>query len=115
MGGAGALHFVIPHAYARIVPDFLGKPEPWVYGSGIAEIACAGLIAVPRTRRLGALATAAVLVGVFPANIYHALSPDLPYSGLLAWLRLPLQVPLVLWAVAVARRAPALAVARRAR
>jgi uncharacterized membrane protein len=106
---AGAAHFVVPRSYERIVPEALGDPAFWVRWSGVAEIACAGLVAHPRTRRLGALAAAGLFVVVFPANVKMALDGGVPYG--LAWARLPIQVPLVWWALRVAypaeRTAPA--------
>ena len=102
MGGAGVLHFVAPGPYERLIPPFLGAPRPWVYGSGVVELACGAAVAAPATRRKGAWATAALLVAVFPGNVYMAVEPgDVPRW--LAVARLPLQVPLVLWAVQVAR------------
>ena len=97
---AGAAHFVIPRAYERIVPQALGDPAFWVRWSGMAEIACAGLVAHPRTRRVGALVAAGVFIVVFPANVKMALDGGVPAG--LAWVRLPLQVPLVWWALRVA-------------
>lgn len=111
MIGAGVLHFVIPKAYGRLIPPPLGPPRPWVLGSGVLEIASGALLAVPRTRRLGAWATAAMFVGVFPGNVYMALEGGLDDvdgflgSATAAWLRLPLQIPLVLWALAHTRPA----------
>ena len=107
MTAAGSLHFVLPDTYARIVPSGLGDARAVVAASGLAEVAAGALLAIPRTRRLGGWCTAAVLVAVFPANVQMAR--DATASGdtvpmLLTWARLPLQVPLVLWALAHARR-----------
>jgi uncharacterized membrane protein len=106
---AGAAHFVIPRPYERIVPGVFSDPAFWVRWSGVAEIVCAGLVALPRTRRVGALVAAGVFVAVFPANVKMALDGGIPAG--LAWARLPLQLPLVLWAWRVAyprvRTAPA--------
>lgn len=106
VGGSGVLHVVVPGPYRRIVPAPLRpRAAMIVAASGACEIACAGLLAVPRTRRLGALATAALFVAVFPANVQMALDTvvaDPPSATLWkvgAWLRLPLQIPLVLWAL----------------
>jgi uncharacterized membrane protein len=106
IGGSGVLHMVAPHFYRRIVPAPLKRREAEVVAlSGVAEIACALLLLHPHTRRAGALATAILLVAVFPANVQMALDggyPDAPFpanSRLGAWLRLPVQVPLVLWAL----------------
>ena len=102
--GAGALHFVVPGAYDRLIPPFLPAPRALIYASGVAEVACGLLVAAPRTRRLGGLASAALFVAVFPGNVYLAFEPgDLPRWAAIA--RLPLQVPLVLWGLQVARDA----------
>lgn len=97
------MHFARPRPFQRIVPPWLGDPAPWVAVSGAAELACAAGLAMPRTRRSAALGTAALFVAVFPANVQMALDAR---SGPLwyrvgAWARLPLQVPLVLWALSV--------------
>lgn len=109
MAAAGVSHFLFPEPYRRIVPGPLGDPTWWVAASGLAELVCAGALVHPRTRRVGAWATVALLVAVFPANVKMALDGGLDGAGLplgspaLAWARLPLQVPLVLWARRVAR------------
>ena len=105
---AGLAHFAVPRTYERIVPRLLGDPSFWVRWSGVAEVACAGLLVDRRTRRVGGVATAVVLVAVFPANAKMALDggiPGRPFplgSPVAAWLRLPLQVPMVVWAGRVA-------------
>lgn len=110
LGASGVLHFVAPRPYEAIVPRSLGAPGPWVRGSGVVELACAAAVVAAPTRRWGALASAALLVAVFPANVRMALDSGRPGrrglagNPVLAWGRLPLQVPLVLWALDVARR-----------
>ena len=104
---AGSLHFIVPRPYAEIVPDQLPAPYALVYASGVAELLCAAGLAVPRTRRRAGWATALLLVAVFPANVAMALEAG-DRSEAYRWgtyARLPLQVPLVLWAVTIARRA----------
>ena len=101
----GSLHFLAPKPYARIVPAQLPSPELLVAVSGLAELVCAVGLAVPRTRRWAAWATAALFVAVFPANVAMALDAD-GQSGAYRWatyIRLPLQVPLIGWAVVIAR------------
>ena len=84
----------------------------WVAASGVAQLVGGLALAHPRTRRLGAGWIASVLVLVFPANVTMALEGGLegerwPLSSpVAAWLRLPLQVPLVVWAVQEARAQP---------
>lgn len=98
LAAAGIAHFVVPDAFVDIVPRALPWRRGLVYASGVAELACAAALLLPRTRRAGALVTAVLLVLVFPANVQMALD-----RGGVWWLRLPVQVPLVVWAVTVAR------------
>lgn len=104
----GVLHFVAPAPFERIVPRVLGRPRTWVYLSGVAELAAGILTAVPRTRRTGALIATATIVAVYPANWQMALDAGMPPAEVVgwgAWLRLPLQVPLIRWAWKVAQAA----------
>ncbi|MEV0980180.1 MauE/DoxX family redox-associated membrane protein [Streptomyces sp. NPDC049915] len=105
---AGVAHFAAPRSFDATIPRALpGRPRAWTYGSGAAELALAAGLAVPRTRRTAALAAAAFFVGVFPANVKMAVDwRDRPTPQRTAAVaRLPLQVPLVLWARGVARAA----------
>ena len=104
---AGIAHFVVPQFYERIIPRWLGHERSLVRWSGVAEIACGVLVAVPRTKKVGAWATLVLLVLVYPANIQMAVDAGRPHDGesWAAWLRLPLQVPMWIWASRVARRA----------
>jgi uncharacterized membrane protein len=106
LAAAGVTHLVAPERYVRIVPPALPAPGALVALSGVAELACAVLVAMPRTRRIGGWATVALLVAVFPANVQMALDSGggAGWYRTVAWLRVPLQVPLVLWAATVARR-----------
>lgn len=103
MLGAGGLHFLTPASYDALIPSWLpGSDRLWVYGSGVAEMACGALLLPARTRRWGATLTALVFVAVFPGNIEMAVNPgDTPRGVALA--RLPLQIPLILWALQVRR------------
>lgn len=110
MAAAGVAHFAAPRSFDATVPSSLpGTPRTWTYASGVAELALAAGIAAPRTRRAAARATAAFFVGVFPANIKMAVDWRHRPAPLKAAAigRLPLQVPLVLWARSVAQSAEA--------
>jgi uncharacterized membrane protein len=102
----GTLHLVAPRPFAEIVPEQLPSPYALVYASGVAELACAAGLAVPRTRRFAGSATALLFIAVFPANVRMALDAD-GRADAYRWAtyaRLPVQVPLVLWAASIARR-----------
>ncbi|WP_028801454.1 DoxX family protein [Streptomyces sp. 142MFCol3.1] len=105
---AGVAHFVSPRQFDETIPRALpGAPRTWTYASGVAELALAAGLVSPRTRRAAARAATAFFVGVFPANVQMAVDwRDRPAPQRTAALaRLPLQVPLVLWARGVARNA----------
>ncbi|WP_313955525.1 hypothetical protein [Kocuria palustris] len=104
----GMLHLAVPGVYERIIPEALpGTPRQWAVGSGVAELGVAGLLAMPRTRRLGGAASAALLVGVWPGNLKMALDwRDKPWPAqAVAIGRLPLQIPLIRSAMTIARSA----------
>ena len=110
LAGSGVLHFAVPGPYRSIVPAPLRPQAAAVVAlSGVCELLCAALLFSRRTRRLGAWVTAALFVAVYPANIQMALDSGLPHLPLalnrptIAWLRLPLQIPLILWALALRR------------
>ena len=102
LGTTGTLHFLTPAFFDQIVPAVLPAPRLWTYASGVAELAVGAAVLTVRTRARGALAAALLFVAVFPANVQHALQAD-GTEQVLALLRLPLQVPLVLWALQVRR------------
>jgi uncharacterized membrane protein len=102
----GTWHFASPTGFEAIVPAWLGSPGFWVAASGVAELGCAVALVWPPSRRLAGWACAGLFVAVYPANIKMALdSLDGHGSVALAWLRLPLQIPLILWALYIARNA----------
>ncbi|MGI8678694.1 MAG: DoxX family protein [Jatrophihabitans sp.] len=104
----GVWHFASPHGFESIVPRFLGSPAIWVAVSGVVELACAAGLAFRATRRLAGWACVVLFVVVFPANIKMAVDALNGHgSVLISLLRLPLQIPLVLWALYIARHAPA--------
>jgi len=108
LGVAGTAHFLAPDSYQRTIPSALPFPRELVYASGVAELLCGAGLAFRRTRRVAGWATAALFVAVFPANVQMALagrSGASPLHQAILWVRLPLQVPLVVWAAQVARRA----------
>ncbi|MET0196984.1 hypothetical protein [Rhodococcus sp. 14-2470-1a] len=109
LGGAGVLHFVTPQFFDMQVPRALpGKARTYTQVSGIAELAVAGAVAVPATRRLGGGLAAALFIAVFPANIdmarrFVSNPKTSPVVKAAVLARLPLQIPLVTEALKVRR------------
>jgi uncharacterized membrane protein len=104
--GAGVMHFVIPRAYASIVPPRLPAKGAIVCASGVAEIVGGAGTLHPRTRRAASIWSVATLLAVFPANIHMALHPEryrVPGGRVALYLRLPVQALFVGWAIAAAR------------
>ena len=98
---AGLMHFVSPGFFDEIVPPWLPPSERfWTYASGVAELVVGPMLLVPRWRRRGAWAAIALLVGVYPANLYMAWDwRDRAASDqVVAYVRLPLQF-VMLWLV----------------
>jgi uncharacterized membrane protein len=95
--GAGVLHFLRPETYLRIMPPALPAPGLLVLLSGIAEVAGGLGLLLPATRRWAAWGLLALLLAVFPANIYMLqIHEQLHIPAWVAWARLPLQ-PLLMW------------------
>jgi uncharacterized membrane protein len=108
IGFAGVMHFLTPKFFDDIVPSWMpGKPRTTTYASGVAELACAALVANPRTTRLGARAAFLTFLGVYPANIQMTVDAGRPTTPeeWAVWIRLPLQIPMFRLARRVAKDA----------
>ena len=98
--GAGVMHFVHRAFFERIVPPGLPWPAALVAISGIAEIAGGVGLLLPATRRWASWGLIALLVAVFPANIYMAVYAERftdVASPLALWARLPFQPLMAAW------------------
>src|SRR5258708_32482525 len=99
IGGSVVLHFLVPKFYQRIVPRALGHQEEIVAISGAAEIGCAALMVLPRTRRIGGWLTSAPLLALLPADFQQAFDgkpyhrTGVPSSPAFVLWRLPLLGP----------------------
>lgn len=93
------MHFLKSDAFVQIVPPAFPAKEALVAISGAAEIAGAIGLVIPQTRTAAVYGLIALLVAVFPANVYMALDrarfASLPEWALIA--RLPLQALLIGW------------------
>ena len=98
---SGTIHLVRPQVFEPLVPAKLGDRTAWVYASGAVELACAaGLVTRQRWAPAAAAATLAVIwVGnVEMARRWQRSSRRPAWQKVGAWARLPLQVPLIVWA-----------------
>ncbi len=96
----GVMHFRYPKVFGKIIPPILGNKKLINTLSGAAEIILAVALLIPGITEYAAWGVIALLVAVFPANIYHLQQKG---AGMkipiwLLWLRLPLQGVLIYWA-----------------
>lgn len=103
---AGVVHIVRPGFFAAQMPPIIAAPEAVILLTGVAEIAGAIGLFVPRTRALAGVMLALYAVCVYPVNINHAVH-DLSTGTGLGWgyhyPRLFAQ-PLICWWALVAGR-----------
>ena len=97
---AGVNHFYQPKFYMRIMPPYIPWHKFMVYLSGAIEILLGILLMIPACSSLAAWGIIALLIAVFPANVYHLTSskPGGKFPMWALYLRLPLQGALMLWA-----------------
>lgn len=97
---AGINHFVSPNFYLKMMPPVLPAHLFLIFLSGVFEVALGVLLLIPRFTPLAAWGLIALLIAVFPANIYMATNAELfpEYSLTALYLRLPLQIVLIAWA-----------------
>lgn len=100
---AGISHFTNEKFFLKIMPPYLPYHKEIVAISGIVEIALGGMLCVPYTQFWAAWGIIALLIVVYPANIYMLQARlkgekfrKMPVWGL--WVRLAFQFVLLLWA-----------------
>lgn len=98
---AGANHFRDPAFYRPGIPSRLPWHQSLIDLSGGAEILGGIGVLVPRTRRAAGWGLIALLIAVFPANVFMALRnvqpPRRNVDKWVLWVRLPLQAVFVAW------------------
>ncbi len=103
----GIDHFINPDFYLSIMPPLFPLHEEAVYISGFFEIAGGIGVLIPRFRKIAGWGLFALLIAVYPANIYMAIFPevfpDIPIEML--YFRLALQFLFFYWAYSVTRPA----------
>lgn len=97
---SGVIHLAHPTTFIRIVPTFLPLRTGVVYASGVAELICA--YGLWRRARWAGIASAALLVMIWPANLQDAITAQGGHvltTKIVDWVRLPLQIPLIWFAL----------------
>ena len=99
---AGVQHFRDPEFFLKIMPDYIptNLHAPAVEVSGVCEILLGIMLLVPLTTRWAAWGLIALLIAVFPANIYLYQHPQIMpnVSPSFHFWRLPIQGVLIAWA-----------------
>ncbi len=96
---AGISHFRIPKFFLSITPKWVPEPEKVNIIVGVIEIALGIAVLIPATRSYAAWGIIALLVAVFPANIYHFQKALRKKKMVIPTLiRLPIQALLIYWA-----------------
>mgnify|MGYP005722406983 FL=1 len=101
----GIDHFINPDFYLSIMPPAFPLHLEAVYISGLFEVLGGLGVLIPRFRKFSGWGLIALLIAVYPANIYMALTPeafpDVPLSAL--YIRLVFQFIFFYWAYLVTR------------
>tara|TARA_B100001057_G_C22854611_1_gene952228 strand:- start:1379 stop:1786 length:408 start_codon:yes stop_codon:yes gene_type:complete len=104
---AGIDHFVNPGFYLAIMPPAFPLHLEAVYISGFFEILGGAGLLFSRLRKISGWGLFALLISVYPANIYMAISPeafpDISVSAL--YFRLLLQFVFFYWAYSLTKPA----------
>ena len=105
---AGTFHFLKPEMYLQIMPPYFPAPQLLVAVSGAAEIAGGIGLLIRPLRQAAGWELIALLVAVFPANIYMLQhSGQFHIAPWILWTRLPLQIVFGAWVWFVAiQRSP---------
>ena len=103
----GVDHFVNPEFYLSIMPPAFPLHLEAVYISGFFEVLGGVGVLIPRLRKIAGWGLVALLVAVYPANIYMAITPEAfpEVSVELLYVRLAFQFLFFYWAFSVTRPA----------
>jgi uncharacterized membrane protein len=110
---AATAHLVMPNWFVAYYPSYLPLASEAIAVSAVVELLLAGLLWMPRTRRLAWFAITALMIVYVPVHVYvithyDAIThPAVKIPLWLAWVRLPMQGVLVWWAARQLRSMPA--------
>ena len=103
----GIDHFINPDFYLAIMPPMFPLHLEAVYVSGLFEILGGFGLLLSRFRKISGWGLLALLIAVYPANIYMAMTPEaFPEISIFAlYFRLALQFIFFFWAYSLTRPA----------
>ena len=103
----GIDHFINLEFYLSIMPPAFPLHSEAVYISGFFEVLGGVCVLIPRLRKIAGWGLVALLVAVYPANIYMAITPEAfpDLSIELLYARLPFQFIFIYWAYLVTQPA----------
>lgn len=107
---AGVNHFVNPHFYEPLIPDYFPLNRVINYGSGVLEVVLGLGVLTTRFRKASAYAIFVLLILFIPTHIYFIQIGACIKDGLctpmwVAWVRLVFIHPLLLyWTIFVAKQ-----------
>ncbi len=102
---ASSLHFMAHDAEVKIIPPFLPLRREAVYITGMLEFLGGVGLLVPnrKVQRASSWGLTALLVAIFPANVYQAVANvrlgGFMNSQIYLWGRLPFQIVFIAWAL----------------
>ncbi|WDS35247.1 hypothetical protein [Pseudoxanthomonas sp.] len=96
-------HFVVTDQLVQMLPGWVPQRRLVIYTTGLLEALTAVSLFTKQWRRIGGIAAAVMLVLFLPANIYaavHHVGVGEHQSGPgYLWIRIPMQVFFVAWAL----------------
>lgn len=103
---AGINHFIKPSVYVALIPPYLPWPETLNYLAGFFEIAFSILIISVSTRKYASWGIILMLIAFMPTHIYMIQQsylnpltlPNITITPIIAWIRIPIQLILIIWA-----------------
>ena len=100
---ASTFHFTAQKAELRMIPRFLPLRRAALYITGVFELLGGIGLLLPRFQRAAGRGLAALLLAIFPANMYHTFTRKRYHgvagSPLYHVLRWPMQGALIWWAL----------------
>ena len=101
--GMGVLHFAKPEPFLNVMPPLFPAPYALVLISGVFEMLGGVGVLIPRVRRAAGIGLIALLIAVYPVNIFmfwrQAQSHAWDLTSTVLLIRLPLQFLLIWWVV----------------